>query len=574
MTEYRGASQSPLMVGLLRLLVGTVGVTLAAGLSMLVLGCGSPPAPSTIAPGVPTPEVRYTRIALDPGRGAADMIGEDGGEMTVTGTNGAEFTLRIPEGALLESQTITLTPVVDIVDLPPDATLVAAVHMEPEGLVLFTPATLTVDLPSGVRADELIGFGYRGDGDDFHLQWAPVAESTATFSLTHFSGNGLKEFTGTDCPPGGPFLFEENRAKARIACALFDAAQQQFFSDDLDVDVTELQLALDDWFEIQVKPALVEARECWQNPGCDRELILETAVSFFLAWRFEAIFLEQFVGWSPLLSDLDQQGRILTGLAFEAAVTTTAEECRATDPPTEFTFSTQATTVEVSEGGAVTGVAVGSATVDAMADAQRVEKVETVVRLQEQMRRIGFPELEPLRQDGATLCGAVKVEPPIATLAIGESAMLSASVVDSSTVVSPDAVFGSADIVVLSAPDTTPPEVGFSWNLRPMPFDPPRVSGTWWVRDYASGVVLVELFVGPSPLTELADAGFRQELFSSSTPSQGVEGGSWEYRLPEGARQCGYASGDVIGLFDILIVATDAAGSRSLNNVVTLDLCT
>jgi hypothetical protein len=81
-----------------------------------------------------------------------------------------DFTLVVPPDALLVSQRISLTPVQTIVGLPYHGGLSAAVHLEPDGLTLFKPATLTIrgnkPAPAGYAH---IGFEYQGSGTGLHF---------------------------------------------------------------------------------------------------------------------------------------------------------------------------------------------------------------------------------------------------------------------------------------------------------------------------------------------------------------------------------------------------------------------
>lgn len=104
---------------------------------------------------------------------ASQIIGPQGGAVTVTSPDGVTYTLNVPEGAVEGSIIITLTPIESIENLPFDGKMLAAVKIEPEGFILDAPATLTILLPDGTPAltDGLfdIGFGYQGEGSEFHL---------------------------------------------------------------------------------------------------------------------------------------------------------------------------------------------------------------------------------------------------------------------------------------------------------------------------------------------------------------------------------------------------------------------
>src|SRR5688500_18346835 len=115
------------------------------------------------------PAVARVTVTLDLTRSASASIPVTGGAVTARAANGTVFTLKIPNKALLSPQTITLTPVKSIAGLPFKPGLVAAVHLEPEGLRLFQAATLTIKPPAAVARSQETTFAYRGTGQELFL---------------------------------------------------------------------------------------------------------------------------------------------------------------------------------------------------------------------------------------------------------------------------------------------------------------------------------------------------------------------------------------------------------------------
>ena len=96
-----------------------------------------------------------------------------------------------PAGALVSEEEITLTPVTSIDRLPLSGGLSAAVQLAPDGLLLFQAATLVIDLPVPISADEEITFAWRGTGEEFFFYPPkPLNTPSITLTLTHFSGYG------------------------------------------------------------------------------------------------------------------------------------------------------------------------------------------------------------------------------------------------------------------------------------------------------------------------------------------------------------------------------------------------
>lgn len=100
------------------------------------------------------------------------VIGPQGGEISVTDSNGVIYTLSVPPDALQFDVTITLKPISGIPDLPLSGGLMAAVFIEPESLVFDVPATLKMTPPAGVPAAAgplALAFAFEAEGQEFHL---------------------------------------------------------------------------------------------------------------------------------------------------------------------------------------------------------------------------------------------------------------------------------------------------------------------------------------------------------------------------------------------------------------------
>ena len=95
-------------------------------------------------------------FVTDSDRSATATIGTDGGVITTTGTEGADYRLVIPAGALTGAQDITITPIT-LDSSPLEGASARGLAMEPDGLVFFEPATLEISAPSDGSLD-VIGF--------------------------------------------------------------------------------------------------------------------------------------------------------------------------------------------------------------------------------------------------------------------------------------------------------------------------------------------------------------------------------------------------------------------------------
>lgn len=125
-------------------------------------------------------------------------------EITATGSDGTTYTLVVPKDALVGAEDITMTPLATVSDLPLSGGLKAGVRLEPEGLLLLKPATLTITRPGGLGdLGQQTAFQFHHGGADFHLypMAAPKAgddQDTVRLSLTHFSTPGIGSGTAAD----------------------------------------------------------------------------------------------------------------------------------------------------------------------------------------------------------------------------------------------------------------------------------------------------------------------------------------------------------------------------------------
>ena len=150
----------------------------AAGLAISTLPVSPTPLtgnPVTIAP------------AMDASHQVSANISTAGGTLNLTDAAGNQFSLTIPANAVLSPVMITMTPVTAISGLP-QGTFAAGVELGPDGLELFAPATLTVNLAAPVNSP--VPLGWHGTGSGIYLNPLQPGSKTLTMQLMHFSGAG------------------------------------------------------------------------------------------------------------------------------------------------------------------------------------------------------------------------------------------------------------------------------------------------------------------------------------------------------------------------------------------------
>jgi hypothetical protein len=177
---------------------------------------------STSTAGAPTtagaPGLLPFDLGADPDPLAADFveagdpvssdIGPEGGTIAAAAGDGTGFELRIPEGALLTTETITMTPVESAPESLPDGATASGVRLEPEGLLFLAPAELTAT-PPAVPSDGILALTGTAAGENLHLLPSAEAGGSVTMPVAHFSiytivgsGPNLAGFFSARVPSG------------------------------------------------------------------------------------------------------------------------------------------------------------------------------------------------------------------------------------------------------------------------------------------------------------------------------------------------------------------------------------
>ena len=113
----------------------------------------------------------------------------NGGTITATGADGSVFTLSIPQNALRRDELITMTPIATVGNIPLSGGFAAGVELQPQGLRLLLPATLTITSPTTAPVGQQWGFSYGASGGDFHI-YPLDFKSAITMNILHFTGFG------------------------------------------------------------------------------------------------------------------------------------------------------------------------------------------------------------------------------------------------------------------------------------------------------------------------------------------------------------------------------------------------
>lgn len=133
-------------------------------------------------------------LKLDTSHAASVEVTPGGGSTTPDSPGNA--TLTVPAGATKTNVDVRVTPIRSAAHLPLKS-FVAGVQLDPDGLQLEQPATLTIRVAK-VPKGRLVGFTYSGKGRALHPYPVKRSGNVLTFRIGHFSGYGA----GIESDPG------------------------------------------------------------------------------------------------------------------------------------------------------------------------------------------------------------------------------------------------------------------------------------------------------------------------------------------------------------------------------------
>ena len=131
------------------------------------------------------------RVALDKKQTATQTIGKSGGSVSLTATDGSNFTLMVPPNALESETQIKMIEIQNLDGAPLDSNNPTAVQLEPSGILFSEMVTLSISPAKEIPIEQQIIFGYEGDGKDYHLAPVDPNDKQIKIRLFGFSGAGV-----------------------------------------------------------------------------------------------------------------------------------------------------------------------------------------------------------------------------------------------------------------------------------------------------------------------------------------------------------------------------------------------
>ena len=201
------------------------------------------------------------------------VIPAKGGSISLSMPSGLVYNLVIPDGALPNNQEITMVPITRIDGMLLSGGLIGGVQIEPEGLELLTPATLTITVPKGYDPKQMVGFAYHGEGEGFHLDLSKGDGKSISLPIFSFSGHGAASGTPGSIgnQAGQPAGSPADAAAQQLANAI-----KQCVGEDDSACLPLIQIIIDQ-YNNTIKPDLTAA----QNDDGK----IDSAAGEFLKWN-------------------------------------------------------------------------------------------------------------------------------------------------------------------------------------------------------------------------------------------------------------------------------------------------
>lgn len=165
------------------------------------------------------PRPARVRPSAAPARAASAEVGRGGGSLSATGADGTTYTLTIPEGALLDTTSVSLTPLAAVRGMPMGARGARAVQIGPAGRELLKPATLAIAPPKLPSSAALTAFGFDANGRQLHLTPVERAGSEARISVFELDGAGI-----ASAAAAARYLFSRSRMPTSLVHQLEQVA--------------------------------------------------------------------------------------------------------------------------------------------------------------------------------------------------------------------------------------------------------------------------------------------------------------------------------------------------------------
>lgn len=192
--------------------------------------------------------------------GISKLIGTEGGDIELAGDNGTKYAINFPENSVIGNEAVVMRKINSLSGLGEGMRFIGGVELTPDNTSLVELATLSITLPDGVKTENIRGFVFDGDGNNFHFSPVKFVDGKAILPVDGFSGHGIIDLTDPKKYPSEPSAIEK-QAKQNLALGMSVSGRQQFWGKEIDSEAQK-QTALDifrDWFNQDLKWKLIAA---------------------------------------------------------------------------------------------------------------------------------------------------------------------------------------------------------------------------------------------------------------------------------------------------------------------------
>lgn len=252
--------------------------------------------------------------------GTSQGIAATGGTVSLNLANSTTANLNLPDKSLPAGDMITMKQIQSMDGLPSGATFISGVELGPDGIWLDNAGELKVTIPTDKMNEKLIGFSFATGGKDFHYYPIEIADNTATFTLSGFSGYGILALQDEKVVPPPPSTIQRQATQYLAQIVMEGQNKTGGLNDDQKNRITNILTA---WYRVSVKGNLKAAES-------DPDKI-DAAMHEFIAWRkFAQIF-----GVEDKLHSFVEEGMNNLATAVKNGAEKASKSCTTDKDPTK-----------------------------------------------------------------------------------------------------------------------------------------------------------------------------------------------------------------------------------------------
>ncbi|MCC7377246.1 MAG: hypothetical protein IT581_21470 [Verrucomicrobiales bacterium] len=176
---------------------------------------------------------------------------EAGGAVFLGLPDGARYSIEFATNAIFEATMVKMTVVTNVTGLPTAAGALAAVRLEPAGLILAAPTFLTIEFPTNIPATHVSSFAFDNDGANLHLVPDVVVTNRVRILVNQLRTYGCGVFTEAELTDWGSTVPAAARSKPAL-----HATMEECYPED-EAAAKALRKELED----KIRPIQVEMAE-------------------------------------------------------------------------------------------------------------------------------------------------------------------------------------------------------------------------------------------------------------------------------------------------------------------------